>query len=939
MTQKGLEKYDEWTILGWVALSGFLGYFVWETYIQPVLIELSDGSGAIGAKVSQGWDTFLYWSEVLLILLAVVGGILAVVLPRYYRRRAKREVRYLRIVPHRRTTGSVKKILAFTMDMHRRYRVWYKRLIQGREWFRLIIHGNIQAGEIEFYFGYPQDKESGVKNCFRDHFPNAEWFTVSRPSKNKADNGKTEETLPLPDQEGGVGGYFQINEKGDRAGLPLRPSSPRMLTSILNHFGPGTWLDLRFSPTKTKKTWKFGRFKWVRDPLKKRVQKGLENLGLTEEELLSIFRLETNHPEKKQSDLDPMEKARYQSLFKQHTGREKAFDVALYLWVQAPNDPGDTLSQAIYEDVKSQVETAMEFDNFIYARRLRWHLKRLNPVREINPMPHPLLPRMVWTHSELGNLLQLPKGPTKEQEEQGEQNIYDRITHLVKGQKMPEENEFREGAVIGYVDHPINKQRVIQIGQNIIRKMGSVVGDIGSGKSALLLMLMQSLLEDWCKDNTENEKRDKKRFKVGGFTTFDPKGTLANTLKTRILKAKKDGKNVDLKRVHVIDLESRDFSFGLNLLHRHPWQSLDEVVEDTLTVLKSAYGGGTDSVLLDKYGRIGLRALLLDSKQKHTILALGEFLDKESPLRNRLVKQFKESDDTTKKALAKEIERENYGGRDTEVVRNRLVRLKDNQLARRMFGQQKNSLKVLDWIDNGHIVIFNCQNLPPDVLKITMNYITHQYWQLAQRRRFKQKNHPLIIDEAHYIQLPVFADMIEVLRDFGVPLFMCTQHYNQYEDPMMLAALGLVGTKVAFKQEDQAHARIAGEKAGNSFETQDIQRLKSFQAALYVEDGKGEKRPLLIRTDPPYIYGKDGKPTYFGEETDRIDREKNEAFAWADRELARPLQERDCTKGEEADQEIDRYLESLWEEEEASKWDDADTQKSKPEDEERNEWE
>lgn len=712
-------------------------------------------------------------------------------------------------------------------------------------------------------------------------------------------------------------GVFNINKRGDRAGLPLRPLEPRKLVSILTHMEPGMWIDIRFSPEKKKRH------------LKKRMQKGLKNLGLTEEELQSIIALDVNDPSKSKSDLDPTERARYKSLFQQHTGREKGFQVALYLLSQPEEDPENTLSRAYYEDVKAQIETTMEFDNFIYARRLRFFFKKLNPVHRLNPVPWMFFPRMLWTHSELGNLLHLPKGPSPEKDQQDDPHLYDRLTHIVRGQRLPDEGEFQEGAAVGYVDHPIHKDWVIRIGQNIVRKMGSVVGDIGSGKSALLLMMMQSLLEEWCEDKT------KKR--AGGFTGFDPKGTLANTLKTRILKAEKDGNKVDRDRVHVIDLASPEFAFGLNLLHRHPWQSLDEVVEDTLTVLKSAYGGGSDSVLLDKYGRIGLRALLLDPSQKHTILALGEFLDKESPLRDRLLRHFEASKDTTKKALAKEIQREKFGGKDTEVVRNRLVRLKDNQIARRMFGQQKNSLKVLDWIDQGHIVMFNCQNLPPDVLKITMNYITNQYWQLAQRRKFKQKNHPLFIDEAHLVQLPVLSDMIEVLRDFGVPLYMCTQHYGQYEDPLMLAALGLVGTKAAFKQEDKAHARLAGEKAGNSFETKDIQRLKSLQAALYVEDSKGKKQPLLIRTDPPYVYGENGEKTYFGEDVDRIDREKNAAFEWADRELTHPSQKRDCTPGEEVDQEIDAYLESLWEEDDgASEWDDDETQKNG--DEELNEW-
>src|SRR5699024_9448132 len=167
----------------------------------------------------------------------------------------------------------------------------------------------------------------------------------------------------------------------------------------------------------------------------------------------------------------------------------------------------------------------------------------------------------------------------------------------------------------------------------------------------------------------------------GAFSAMDPKGTLVKTMETRILKDKLNGKNVHEEKLHIIRVASSDFAFGLNLLHQHPWQRREDVIEDTLALLKSAYGSKTDHVLLDKYGRIALEALMLDTKQQHTILGVSEFLDKDSPLRDRLVKQFEASDDTTKKALAKEIKREKFGGKDTEVVRNRLVRLKKNPIA------------------------------------------------------------------------------------------------------------------------------------------------------------------------------------------------------------------------------------------------------------------
>src|SRR5690606_37014152 len=68
----------------------------------------------------------------------------------------------------------------------------------------------------------------------------------------------------------------------------------------------------------------------------------------------------------------------------------------------------------------------------------------------------------------------------------------------------------------------------------------------------------------------------------------------------------------------------------------------------------------------------------------------------------------------------------------------------------------------------------------------------------------------------------------------------------------------------------------------------------------------------FIETDPPYVMDRNGNPTYYGEDKERIDRERNAAFQEAMEELGHKWMARDCLSSKEVDREIADYMESLW---------------------------
>ena len=73
-------------------------------------------------------------------------------------------------------------------------------------------------------------------------------------------------------------------------------------------------------------------------------------------------------------------------------------------------------------------------------------------------------------------------------------------------------------------------------------------------------------------------------------------------------------------KVHYVSLKNSENPIGLNLLHRSPGLSTDDLAEEAMELLKYAYGGDTPQ--MDRLLRNGLRTLLEDKSQTHTIVGL-----------------------------------------------------------------------------------------------------------------------------------------------------------------------------------------------------------------------------------------------------------------------------------------------------------------------------
>jgi len=800
----------------------FLGSFLIESGWMSSLAEgvaIAGKAGAVGAGLGGGGYALLRYRHA---------------------RWAKKNMKYIRIVPYRYTHSDKTEILEMIDQFGRMFRPRLKeKLAKGRVWFRYLIHCD-EKGRIAFYLGFPEDRQTGVEQAIRNCYRNARISLIDP------------ESLPLP-KGNGYGGCMIPTERGKLRGLSFKYFGGHdEMSDVVSCMAPNTWIEVVFGPSWYKR-------------MSREIRRASKSL------------------EKSESQID---QNRLDGLKSRFTGKEKVFEVYVNVWSESP------AADAVVQTLTNRISTMMRYHNDLRLRRTR-----RCPLFGIAPYPSPLLKRraFLWTDRELANFAHLPEGPDRKEEEKYgmREHIYDRIPHLTDGQGRIGEEDFRKGVPIGRLLDPIEEDRLVYLIEKVMRKMGLIVGQIGSGKSALILMMIRELL-----------------IRRLGFTVIDPKAEAVWTILTYFRKLKILGEDLP-EKIHYLDLASEQFSVGLNLLQRLPGQTERDVINYAIQVLQNAYP--SESAFLKKYARPTIKALLRDREETHTILAIPEFLKKESPLRERIKRQL-EQGSTEDRELKRDLDEleDKFGGHEVEPLLNRLRELTDNPITKRMFGQKKTSLDVLKWLEEGHAVLINTQGLTTEETRLVMGYMLVLYHHAAQKRKNTAENHYLFIDEAHQCQLPILHEqIIPKDRSKGLSLFLLTQFPEQFNERLKQTIQELAGTIVAFSSGDKTAKEIERITNGKLKE-QDIKNLKELRAGVYTQNDRGEKVHFFIETDPPYVMDRNGNPTYYGEDEERIDRERNAAFQEALEELGYKWMARDCLSSKEVDREIADYLESLW---------------------------
>jgi hypothetical protein len=717
----------------------------------------------------------------------------------YYRKRAAKDIRYVRLLPSIATESGSKKVMQLVSTFGSMMRSWEDKLLKGKPWFRFRIHMD-ENKEIALYFGYPQDKESSVFDTIRAIYPNCELHPI------------VHKEFPQP-EKGGTGGHFYLI-KGRQKGLPLasiadHKESP--LGDILNTLRPNTMIDIQFSPD----SWK---------SIKERAEDAVDDLK-----------------DKKITKLTPEEKNKRKSLNKRVTGREDGFKVRVSLW------SGHEYSKSVIRSVANTIEATLKSDGA--AHFYRWRNPWYHPLLDRNPIPLPIPTTvMSWSGEELANLVHLPAGDHQiYQRPRGIQDPKSRgyVPHLQENHRTLEDWELSEGVYMGEQVHPINSRK-IRISFEQLTKHFLLTGSPGMGKSSLIIDMLDDFIRQWIKDPNHP-----------GFTLIDPSRETIAVIQNRIAyMEKKEGLKIPKERIKYFNLTNQSNYFpALNLLHVPSGTDFQTAADDAADVILHAAGSGDSLTEAKRILKNTIQALMMDTV-KHSILAIPEFL-RNPDFRFRVNNRIKNKD----LYVYREIEGWGDEPIESDAILNRIDPLLRNKTMRRMYAQKDFTFDIRKYMDEGCLIFIDTLGLSPEGMRITVGNLINQYHQIAKKRPKGSKYHFMLVDEAHLVQIPIISKIIAEDRKFRFGIGLVTQSIDQIVDREILKSLNLIGTIVTCAQNGFGADKIEKMTEGH-FTQSFITSLPERNAAVFTRtkvDGQSEITSCVVKNRPPIVYLPSGR--------------------------------------------------------------------------------
>jgi hypothetical protein len=788
--------------------------------------------------------------------------------------------RYLRILPkdnHQLNAGQVTQFLNKLWGFQRSM---VQALRKGQVMFRTIFH-RTPDGEVEWYMGIPEDRMQGFSAAFRSSFPHLEHAEVQH---------KDMDFL----QRVYMGTFLKLGQKGDRKGLPLstiKDGDP--LPSILYGMGAGaesneeTILDVVISPASHRTLYNI--VKRAEKTIYPRGKESLKDPDVFMEKVESFGRevfdeiigkktsrkTTTKQKQIKFSDLDPQEQNRIQSVRRRYTGQEFGFQTWIRLGVcAAPEKVQEKYAKAAANArLHSMVNGFMDWNYYNYLTENR-HFRGKKAAESIRNGKPPRLHEMILTAPELACLWHIPDSRNP---------VFEYIPSVRQHAQTLQNDELNHGVYIGMMKHPIQKDRQVAIPYDEFKKHFLLTGMTGSGKSSVLVTMCDSLIKQWMSSP-----------RSPGFSLIDPAQETIVILLTRLLNAGLTEEQ--WSKVHYVSLKNSENPIGLNLLYKAPGASTDDLAEEAMELLKFAYGGDTPQ--MDRLLRNGLRTLLEDESQSHTIVGLIPLFT-DPRFRERVLAHV--HDPVLRMFWKKEFPAiEGNIEKTMGPLLNRLNPFISNKSMRHMFGQREFSLDLKRYMDEGHIFLWDVLGVAKEQMKLAAGFLITQYHRAAQTRQVGSMTHFLIIDEAHKVQIPVEEKIIAEDRKFGLSLGLSTQFVEQFADWLKLTVKNNVQNIFSCAQGTDAAATVSAMTNGH-FERSYLQGLPERTVAVYTKIN-GQPRSLEVTVPPPYMYLPNGKPV----NKDNI-REVEQATRLA-LENAQELQARDGRSIKEIDAELDNYL-------------------------------
>ncbi|WP_044641018.1 type IV secretory system conjugative DNA transfer family protein [Risungbinella massiliensis] len=659
-------------------------------------------------------------------------------------------------------------------------------------------------------------------------------------------------------QSGGAGGHFTL-KSGVKKGLPLasfeqKKESP--LGNILNSLRRGTILDLQFSPT----SWS------ALDERSDRVKEELKDKNI--------------------ADMTPDEKAKRFSLIRRLTGRELSFEVRMSLWSNSPN------AISVCRSTATALETALNYDGAIRY----WPQKLWNPLRDRNPMPYPWpFTIMTWSGDELANLFHLP--PSNHwiyQEPPVGTDSRGYLAHLLPHQAAIQEEDFQEGVKIGLEKHPL-AVREVRLPYEQLSKHFLLTGASGMGKSSCAVEMLQSMVDAWVEDPDQQP----------GFTLIDPAREIISVMENRLRYLESQGKQVPLDKIHHYSLSpDTTHAVALNLLHVEEHDSISQTAEQLAEVILYQSDDSDTWIRAKRLLSMAIHSLLEDN-HKHTLLEVDEFL-RNTAFRSKVLQNG--VDPYVRRFWTKMDESELKI--EVEPVLQQMDRLFQDPILRCFYLQKDMSLNIKQFMNEGHIVMFDLYDLNDHELAISVGHLVHSYHRVAKRRTTGSKFHLMMIEEAQLVQLPYFAKILSEDRKYDFGIGWITREIDSFENEdlvqAMKANLGAILSCGQQEGSDKVESLSRGYLPATFLEG-----LSERNVAVSVRMKRKQKSvtsTFVVECPPPVVYLANGNIA------NHRNAEKEEAFQWGvNWGLERMKSSPECRPIGEVSSEVGRYMDQSYE--------------------------
>ncbi|PEF75656.1 hypothetical protein CON94_09075 [Bacillus pseudomycoides] len=715
---------------------------------------------------------------------------------------------YVLIIPHESDQIDIDSLGQMIRQVHRSGRKPLERLLRGRDWYRFMMYRpKDHEGEkekVRIYLGGTKDGIRRVLQAFQTLYKHAEVY----PQKM--------EDVPFPSSKA-VGGRVVLLRKRLEATLSLARYKKDVLPTLMHGIQEDTWLDIAFSPDNGYK-----------------LTKGIRK---AEKEMKK---------HKKDSDygLDAFEKEELQSLHKRFSKNEVAFRVSV------------SFASEKYEGTHAIKHLGNMVESFMAdVNELRYKKRRLLVIPKV---PRPVYGNMMWTGSELMNLLHLPniKGNPENVEEKS-------IVFVPKGQEMLPSKVLSSGLTIGYLKHPFYQAREVSLLPNQLSKHGNITGGTGSGKTTVASRMLQSVIDQFL-TGTKG---------AAGFSLFDPKPEIGIVMLNRLLKAEQEGKAVNWDKVHYIRFRDTEYPPALNLFHRFEGEDVQTIVDSVMSLIKNAIPGHAQQT--ERLLKAIIGTLLCDGKQEHTILSIGKFLSDEV-FQERVISNL-EGPERQYYSYYWKYEVDTTLEDSKQAILNRLDIFRNTVYLKRMYGQTGFGLDIRRWMDEGHLVFYDVSGMSNEDVNLTLGYISNQYHRIAQQREPGSNLHLLVIDEAHDVQVPVLPKIIAKDRSFGLALWLITQTLIGQLNKELVNAMKEIGANFLICRQGTENADILEKITQSRFKASYLKNLPELTAAVQTQDkidGETKNVWCTITAPPLDKYLPSGEVATFGDK--KKQKESNE---------------------------------------------------------------